>query len=164
MFLEDEREFQLESLAHTWSYFLFLYNFFHFVSVSSQQLSESHWHSVLFPVDQLLSSAKSSTPIIPKPMVLYQFHPPPLLTAYLISFHLLLGVPNGYIPTGFIIKNIYGFLVSPILATCLFHLSLVDLTVLRNEVTDINYDVPSYVITSIAHLFVSDWNIYQSTE
>lgn len=100
----------------------------------------------------MLAEAESSTPIIPKPMALYHFHPPPILTSYLISFpvlsfRLLLSVPNGYIPRGFNIKNLCGFRVSPILATCLFLLSLVDLIVLRNEVTDIKYDVPSYVTT-----------------
>jgi hypothetical protein len=43
--------------------------------------------------------------------------------------------------------------VLPILVTCLFHVSLKDLTALRNEVTAINSDVPSYEITLLTYSY-----------
>ena len=46
----------------------------------------------------------------------------------ILSSHLHLGFPSGLLPSGFPTKTLYTSLLSPIRATCLFHLILLDLT------------------------------------
>jgi hypothetical protein len=71
-------------------------------------------------------------PLVP---ILSQFEPVHTIPSYLryiliFSTHLRLGLSSGLFHSGFPTNNLYSFLVSPIRATCLAHLILLDWIIL----------------------------------
>ena len=65
-----------------------------------------------------LSRASSNQSIYP--------HPTSWRSMLILSTHLLLGLPSGLFPSGFLTKTLYTSLTSPIRATCPSHLILLD--------------------------------------
>jgi hypothetical protein len=53
----------------------------------------------------------------------------------MLSIHLRLGLPSGLLPYGFPTNNLYTSLFSPIRATCLAHLILLDFIILIKDKT-----------------------------
>jgi hypothetical protein len=48
----------------------------------------------------------------------------------ILATHLLAGLPSGLLPSGFPTNNLYAFLFTPIHATCIKHLTLLNLYIL----------------------------------
>ena len=53
-------------------------------------------------------------------------HPTSWRSIFILSSHLLLGIPSGLFPSGLPTKTLYTTFFSPIRATCTTHLSLLD--------------------------------------
>jgi hypothetical protein len=81
---------------------------------------------------------------IPKTLLLDAFQ--------ILSSHLYLSIPTGYIITDFPIKITYAFLGSPIHAPYPAHHNLLDVTILQYNVSSINCKVPHCTIFSIRDL------------
>jgi hypothetical protein len=70
------------------------------------------------------------------PLILCQFQPPPISTIYLHKIHINVILPypsrlyKWTFPMSFPLQILFPFLVSPVLTTCLFHLSLLHFTTL----------------------------------
>jgi hypothetical protein len=69
------------------------------------------------------------------------------LRSILILSYLLLSFPSGLFPSGFPTKMFYAFLIFPMRATCLAHLTLLGLVTLMSGVKSASYDVFSFFFT-----------------
>jgi hypothetical protein len=80
------------------------------------------------PEGSLPHSQVLSTCPYPEPDQSSPHHP--ILSVFVLSTHLRLGLPSGFFASGFPANNLYAFLFSPIRATCSAHPILLDLIIL----------------------------------
>jgi hypothetical protein len=75
------------------------------------------------------SSPHSQQPATSPYPELYESTPPPANLRFIVVplFHLRLGLPSGFFPSGFPTKTLYTFLYSSMRGTCPAHLILLDL-------------------------------------
>jgi len=75
-------------------------------------------------------------------------HPTSWRSILILSFHQPLGLPSGLFPSGFSTKNLYTPPLSPIRATCLAHLILLDLitrTILGKQYKSLSSSLCSFL-------------------
>ena len=82
-------------------------------------------------------------------------HPTSWRSILTLSIHLHLGLPSGFVPSGFLTKTLYTPLSSPIRATCPAHLILLDFitcTILDEEYKSFrsNDNIIHYLFSHVA--------------
>jgi hypothetical protein len=82
------------------------------------------------PKRSLPHSQELSTCSYPEPGQSSPYHPIQPPSILILSTHLCLGLPSSLFPSGFPTNNLYMFHFSPIRATCLAYLILLDLIIL----------------------------------
>ena len=76
-------------------------------------------------------------------------HPTSLRFVLILSSHLHLSCPSNFLPSGFPTKTLYAPLLSPMLATCPAHLSLLDL--ITRIVFGEEYRAYSFLLCNLLH-------------
>ena len=90
---------------------------------ASQEIPHILWN---LKVHYRIHKCPPPVPILSQLDTVQPPHPTSWKSILILSSHLLLGLPSGLLPSGFLTKSLYTPLLSPIHATCPAHLILHD--------------------------------------